>query len=72
MALITLKIISGINLYTSRSDITVFYREMNTLFESAWKMSLRGIINISIEEKRQYLKKKFFLACSLWIIQAVK
>ena len=59
MALITLKIISGINLYTSRSDITVFYREMNTLFESAWKMSLRGIINISIEEKRQYLKKKF-------------
>ena len=60
MALITLKIISGFNLYTSRSDITVFYREMNTLFESAWKMSLRGNINISIEEKRQYLKKNFF------------
>ena len=63
MALITLKIISGFNLYTFRSDITEFYRETNTLFESAWKMSLRGnlesyLINITIEEKRQYLRKK--------------
>ena len=62
MALITLKIVNRFNLYTSRSDIAVFYREMNLLlFESAWKMSLQSnlesyLINIS---KGDWVKTEF-------------